>query len=138
VEDQQMAKWIERDVRFAHYIAEGLDPSTGDGLTCACCGKQVRPGAHTSAPDCASLDHMTPRATTGARYDIRPTNLIVLCGPCNRNKSADDMATFLASARWTSDEAAAAWGRIGERLARKGDMAPYIQASRAAGFGKKK
>ena len=131
-----MAKWIERDLRYAHYIAEGMHPRTKRGLTCAVCGEPVVVGAHNKNPLAASLDHMTARTISRARYDITPTNLVVLCARHNSSKGDDDMTTYLA--KQPAKVAAAAWKRIGKRIGRKADMTVYIQQSRLAGYGKKK
>ena len=54
--------------------------SSANGLVdCAGCGRSLE-------PEFMELDHLTPRAQRGENYI---TNRILLCGPCNKRKSAD-------------------------------------------------
>ena len=54
--------------------------ASANGLVdCAGCGRSLE-------PEFMELDHLTPRAQRGENYI---TNRILLCGPCNRRKSAD-------------------------------------------------
>ena len=54
--------------------------SSADGLVdCAGCGRSLE-------PEFMELDHINPRAQGGENWI---TNRILLCGPCNRRKSAD-------------------------------------------------
>ena len=54
--------------------------SSADGLVdCAGCGRSLE-------PEFMELDHINPRAQGGENWI---TNRVLLCGPCNRRKSAD-------------------------------------------------
>lgn len=131
-----MAKWIEREVRYAHYIAEGMGRD-GRGLLCAVCLTELKAGAHTIDPACASLDHQDPRANTGRVYDRTPTNLICLCGRCNSSKKDQHLDAFLG--KLPADVATRARVEIARRTAIKAEgMGSWIAESRARGFGKKK
>lgn len=125
-----MAKWIDADKRMALYIRDGFDAISGAGLTCACCGREVIVGAHNSNKAAATLDHLDPRAATGARYDSRPENLVTLCEGCNWEKRDATMHDYLATR--PAAFAAAAWARIGQRLARNVHFGAYRAAAKAA------
>jgi 5-methylcytosine-specific restriction endonuclease McrA len=121
-----MAKWIEKEVRLAHYFAEGWSGAEGaaDGsLTCTCCGVALKVGAHTSDPQAASLDHIQPRAVTGKARDARKENLVSVCARCNSSRQDQDMRDF--ARRF---DAAAVFARIGERVAAKLARDTWTQA----------
>ena len=118
-----MAKWIEKDERFTHYLSEGwngLEGAASAGLFCACCGRALTVSAPTSDPSCATLDHIVPRAVSGLKFDRRRHNLVAACVGCNSSRAEQDMASWLAG-RFDAAGVTAAWARIGERITRKLD-----------------
>lgn len=134
-EGEKMAKWLPRVQRYAHYLAEGMQ-ADGSGLTCAICARDIRAGLHNSRPEAATVDHLDPRALTGEPFDRRPHNLVCVCQGCNSRKKDRTMQAYLSG--FSADYAAAAWARIGQRLANKVNFGDWIAAASAAGYGNKK
>ena len=135
VEGEKMAKWLPRIQRYAHYMAEGM-LADGSGLTCAICARDIRAGLHNSRPEAATVDHLDPRALTGELFDRRPWNLVCVCQGCNSRKKDRTMQAYLAG--FSADYAAAAWARIGQRLASKVNFGDWITAAGVAGYSAKK
>lgn len=134
-EGEKMAKWLPRVQRYAHYLAEGMQ-ADGSGLTCAICAREIFAGLHNSRPEAATVDHLDPRALTGEPFDRRPHNLVCVCQGCNSRKKDRTMQAYLSG--FLADYAAAAWARIGQRLANKVNFGDWIAAASAAGYGNKK
>lgn len=79
-------KWLgyTRRRRAAKLQAEGshtdqdvLDLAVAQGFTCVYCSAPLAKGCH--------IDHKTPLSRGGSDY---PSNLQILCGPCNLKKNA--------------------------------------------------
>lgn len=112
-----MAKWIEKDVRLAHYIVEGwsgVDGADDGSLTCCHCGCGLVVGANTSNPRAATLDHVQPRAVTGLARDARKENLVAVCARCNSQRQDTDLAVWA-----TRFDATALFARVGQRISAK-------------------
>ena len=131
-----MAKWIKREVRYAHYIAEGWNPADGSGLSCVYCERAVVVGAHNSNPAAASLDHVESRFVSGDRYDTRALNLVCCCAGCNSSKKNQDLMVWVAAK--FPGRAVAIAQEMTSRLAVKGDMAAWINRSVALGYAARK
>jgi len=134
-EGEKMAKWLPRIQRYAHYMAEGMQ-ADGTGLTCAICARAILAGLHNSRPEAATVDHLDPRALTGELFDRRPWNLVCVCQGCNSRKKDRTMQAYLAG--FPVEFAAAAWARIGQRLASKVNFGDWITAAGVAGYSAKK
>jgi hypothetical protein len=121
-----MAKWIEKDVRLAHYLVEGwagVEGADDGSLTCCHCGCGLIVGAHTSDSRAATLDHIQPRAVTGKARDARKENLIATCARCNSQRQDMDLAVWA-----TRFDAVALYARVGRRVSDKMNKALWSDA----------
>lgn len=131
-----MANWIDREIRYAHYIAEGLQED-GSGLHCAICGVEVIPGEHTRHPQCATLDHKIPRKISGMMYDTRPENLVTTCGFCNGSRKDRALDAYLDAL--PEHQASAARAEIARRATVKASgMRPFISESLLRGYARRR
>jgi len=62
-----------------------------DNYRCVYCGCQVIPGAHTSDPLCATLDHVLAHVKGGTWDDS-----VTCCSRCNSKKGARPVEQFIA------------------------------------------
>lgn len=123
-----MARWLSDRAKEAMRLRD----ADADGVSrCVYCGCQCALKANTNNPAAFSIDHVFARSEGG---DLRnPANLVVACFACNNNKKAKDTETWLLG-RFGAEGAAAAMGRVAERLSRNVRWAEFVAAAKAAGF----
>ena len=84
-----------------------------DHCRCTYCGCEVHPGASTSDPAAATLDHLECHSA-GGKWD--PSNLVTCCAACNRARGT------MRLSRWVAVAAAAAGittGAMRSRITRR-------------------